>query len=178
MTRMGFLVLLAVALPVAAAPAQLVTFNRDIASIVFAHCAPCHHPGGIGPFPLLSYQDVYKHASQIGQVTQRRYMPPWPPEPGYGDFRDDRRLTDEQIQLIAAWIKQGEAEGAALYEGRSSKRVPSSAHSTWQTSALPRRACAGSASGKRRRSRQPSTRSAPDARIGASRRPRSAGGSA
>ena len=94
----------------AAAP---VTFDKDIAPIVFEHCAPCHRVGGIGPFPLLSYSDVRKHASQIGAVTARRYMPPWPPQPGYGEFADDRRLSDEQMRTIADWIKQGEAEGDA-----------------------------------------------------------------
>jgi len=98
------------AAPVAFHP---VTFNKDIAPIVFEHCAPCHHPGGIGPFSLIAYQDARKHASQIGAVTARRYMPPWPPESGFGDFADNRRLSDEQIRLIADWIKQGEQEGAA-----------------------------------------------------------------
>lgn len=92
----------------AAAP---VTFNKDVAPIVFAHCASCHHQGGIGPFPLLTYQDVRKHAAQIAAVTGRHYMPPWPPEPGYGDFADNRRLSDEQIRLFAQWISDGKQEG-------------------------------------------------------------------
>lgn len=108
LTKLAYLFLLALPLP--SAP---VTFNKDIAPLVFSHCAPCHHQGGIGPFPLLTYQDVRTHASQIAAVTERRYMPPWPPEPGYGDFADDRRLSDEQIRLIAAWVKQGESEGDA-----------------------------------------------------------------
>jgi tetratricopeptide (TPR) repeat protein len=62
---------------------------------------------------LATYQDVRKHAAQIGAVTKRRYMPPWPPEHGYGDFADDRSLTDGQIRLIADWIAQGEVEGKA-----------------------------------------------------------------
>lgn len=102
-----WLVLLALSL--SAAP---VTFNKAIAPIVFEHCSPCHRPGGVGPFPLLTYEDAHKHASQIGAVTQSRYMPPWPPEPGYGEFVGNRRLSDEQIRLIAAWIKQGEVEGS------------------------------------------------------------------
>ena len=102
---------IALFLAAGALSAAQVTFNKDIAPIVFQHCAPCHHPGGVGPFPLLNYQDVHKHASQIGMVTERRYMPPWPPEPGHGDFEDNRRLSDEQIRMIAAWVKQGEAEG-------------------------------------------------------------------
>ncbi len=97
------------ALPLAAAP---VTFNKDIAPLVFAHCATCHHQGGIGPFPLLSYRDARKHASQIVAVTESRYMPPWPPQPGYGDFADERHLTDAQIRLIAEWVREGEREGS------------------------------------------------------------------
>ncbi len=87
------------------------TFARDIAPIVYQNCAGCHHSGGAGPFPLVTYEDARKHARQIALVTQRRYMPPWPPERGYGDFEDERRLTDEQIRLIAAWAKAGAPEG-------------------------------------------------------------------
>jgi Flp pilus assembly protein TadD/mono/diheme cytochrome c family protein len=88
-----------------------VTFNKDIAPLVFAQCSPCHRPGEYGPFPLLSYQDVRKHASQIAVVTAKRLMPPWPPEPNHGEFSGDRHLTDAQIRLIADWVKQGTPEG-------------------------------------------------------------------
>ncbi len=97
-----------VALPLLAEP---VTFNKDIAPIVFHSCAPCHRPGDAAPFPLLTYEDVKRHAAQIVQVTRRRYMPPWPPEPGYGDFEGARRLTEDQIQRFARWMEQGAQEG-------------------------------------------------------------------
>ena len=87
------------------------TFAHDIAPIIYQHCSACHHPGEIGPFPLLTYSDVKKHAHQIVAVTGRRYMPPWLPEPGYGDFQGERRLTDKQIQLIADWVRAGSPEG-------------------------------------------------------------------
>ena len=87
------------------------TFAHDIAPIVFKSCAPCHRPGEAGPFALLTYVDVKKHARQIVAVTARRYMPPWLPEEGYGEFAGERRLTDGQIHLIAAWVKAGEPEG-------------------------------------------------------------------
>src|SRR5947207_15607451 len=61
--------------------AQQVTFNRDIAPIVFQYCAPCHRPGEAGPFPLLTYSDAKAHARQIAAVTATRFMPPWLPEP-------------------------------------------------------------------------------------------------
>ena len=106
--------LLLLAVPTLASPAAASgtpTFNRDIAPLVYQHCAACHHPGGIGPFPLISYADVRKHASQIAAVTTRRYMPPWPPEAGYGDFAGTRRLADAQIRLISDWVKAGQPEG-------------------------------------------------------------------
>lgn len=89
------------------------TFNKDIAPIIFNNCAVCHHPGGAGPFSLLSYKDVGKRAKQIAAVTESRYMPPWLPEPGHGEFADERRLNDEQIKLIRRWAEQGAAEGVA-----------------------------------------------------------------
>jgi Flp pilus assembly protein TadD len=89
-----------------------VTFNKHIAPIVFAHCASCHRPGESAPFSLLTYQDVSKRAKQMVEVTQRRYMPPWLPEPGYGDFVGERRLDPEQIALLAQWAAQGALEGA------------------------------------------------------------------
>jgi Flp pilus assembly protein TadD len=90
-----------------------VTFNKDIAPIVYTRCAPCHRPGEPAPFSLLSYQDVRKHASQIAAVTGKRIMPPWPPEADHGDFVGDRHLSDAQIKLIADWVKQGAPEGPA-----------------------------------------------------------------
>ncbi len=88
-----------------------ITFTKDIAPVVFAHCAPCHHVGGSAPFPLTTFEDVSKHATQIVAVTRRRYMPPWPPEPGFGDFAGDRSLTEDQIRLFAEWVARGKPRG-------------------------------------------------------------------
>ncbi|HEY7509297.1 MAG TPA: tetratricopeptide repeat protein [Vicinamibacteria bacterium] len=90
-----------------------VTFNAHVAPIILEHCAPCHRPGEAGPFSLLDYADVRRRAEQIARVTARRYMPPWPPEPGHGEFAGERRLTDRQIALIQRWAGEGTPEGAA-----------------------------------------------------------------
>jgi hypothetical protein len=90
-----------------------VTFNKDVAPILYANCSSCHRPGEIAPFPLLSYQDAAKRARLIATVTARRYMPPWKPEPGFGDFADVHRLTDEQIAQIQDWANNGAPEGNA-----------------------------------------------------------------
>ncbi|HEX8872008.1 MAG TPA: tetratricopeptide repeat protein [Candidatus Acidoferrum sp.] len=92
---------------------RTVTFNRDVAPMLFHSCASCHHPGEAGPFPLLTYGDAKSHARQIARVTRARIMPPWLPEPGEFKFADELRLSDQQIQLIEEWVKDGAVEGAA-----------------------------------------------------------------
>lgn len=106
MKRLLFLV----ALP---ALAQSPTFVHDIAPIVYQKCATCHRPGESGPFSLITYADVKKHARQIADVTRRRFMPPWLPEPGYGDFQGDLRLSDAQIKTFSDWAAAGAPEGPA-----------------------------------------------------------------
>src|SRR6478752_8122904 len=101
--------LAALATAAAAAP----TFNKDIAPILYENCATCHRPGEVAPFSLLTYQDAAKRASLIATVTQKRYMPPWKPEPGYGNFDHVRKLTDEQITQIEEWAQGGAPEGDA-----------------------------------------------------------------
>lgn len=93
------------------AHAGAITFNEDVAPIVFARCAPCHRPGAAGPFPLLTYDDVKSRAKLIAEVTAARVMPPWPPESGHGEFVGERRLTDAEIATIQQWVRNGAPEG-------------------------------------------------------------------
>jgi len=94
-----------------AAPTGPVTFARDVAPILFQRCSPCHRPGQAGPFPLLTYEDARKRAGQIAAVTAERIMPPWPPDPGYGRFAGERRLSAEAIALLGLWAEAGAPMG-------------------------------------------------------------------
>jgi len=94
-----------------ARPTNTVTFTKDIAPIVFNHCATCHRPGQSAPFPLLNYADVKKHARQIVEVTGRRYMPPWLPQPGLVEYADARVLSVDELGLLGQWVDEGAAEG-------------------------------------------------------------------
>ena len=38
-------------------------------------------------------------------------MPPWGAVKGFGEFKDDQGLTQEQIELIADWVEGGAPEG-------------------------------------------------------------------
>ena len=87
------------------------TFTEHIAPIVFNSCTSCHRPGEAAPFALMSYQDVKKRGALIAAVTKSRFMPPWHAAPGYGDFIDVHRLTDQQIVTIQQWVDAGMPEG-------------------------------------------------------------------
>ncbi len=88
-----------------------VTFNNQIVRIFQENCQVCHHPGDIGPFSMMTYRDVSPYARSIKQETQARRMPPWKPVQGYGEFIGERRLTQQQIDLIAQWVDSGAPEG-------------------------------------------------------------------
>src|ERR1700722_132925 len=97
----------------ASSVAAQVTFNHDIAPIMFRSCSVCHRPEEAAPFSLLTYSDAKKHARQIVEVTRSHAMPPWLPEPQELKFSDELRLTDAEINLIQRWVEQGAIEGAA-----------------------------------------------------------------
>jgi mono/diheme cytochrome c family protein len=94
-----------------AVPADPVTFSAHIAPIVFENCTGCHHPGEAVPFTLMNYDEVKQRGRTIAAVTERRYMPPWHGASEMGHFRDERRLTDEQIKLIRTWVDNGMPAG-------------------------------------------------------------------
>ena len=108
--------------------AGAVTFTETIAPILYDNCVTCHRPGEAAPFSLISYEDAAKRGTLIAKVTQSRYMPPWHAEPGFGDFADERRLTDAQIATIAEWVSRAcraatprDAEAAGVH-GRLAAR--------------------------------------------------------
>lgn len=85
-------------------------FAGDIAPILFRHCVECHREGGAGPFPLTTYDEVRRHATQLVNVTKSGFMPPWKPVEG-GPFEDERRLTAGERDLIRQWVEGGSVLG-------------------------------------------------------------------
>lgn len=87
--------------------AQAPTWNNGIGQLIYNNCSNCHHDGGIGPFQLMSYDDAVSYASSIKTHTVDRHMPPWKADPSYTHFIGERRLTDEQVNSISAWVDAG-----------------------------------------------------------------------
>lgn len=92
------------------------TWSNSIGAIVYQNCTPCHRPSQSGSFNLLSYSDAVKRAKLIKFVTGNRYMPPWPADPGYSHFINERVLSDEQIGLIKTWVDSGTPRGDSVVE--------------------------------------------------------------
>src|SRR5579859_2911941 len=102
--------LLAGAMPLFAGSAK--TFSGDVRPILEKRCAGCHQSGEIGPMPLTSYQQARPWASAIREAVLSRKMPPWDAAPGAGHaFRNDRSLSQQEIETIAAWADGGAVEG-------------------------------------------------------------------
>ena len=88
-----------------------VTFSKDVAPIFFNKCAECHRPGEAAPMSLLSYKDARPWARSIKEKVATKQMPPWHADPHYGQFSNDRRLSQSQIDTISTWVDQGAKEG-------------------------------------------------------------------
>jgi mono/diheme cytochrome c family protein len=99
------------ALTPASTASSSVTFTRDVAPILYEHCAMCHTPNDLAPFSVLTYKDVRPWVRSIREKVITREMPPWHADPRYGHFKNDSRLTKKDIDTIVAWTDQGAKEG-------------------------------------------------------------------
>jgi hypothetical protein len=90
-----------------------VTFTEHIAPLLYNNCTICHRPSGGAHFSLITLEDAKKYASGMAFVTRERMMPPWPADPAYTHFKDEKVLSDYQIRLFEKWIKDGREAGPA-----------------------------------------------------------------
>ena len=104
------LVVLALAAPARAA-SSTPTFTKDVAPIIFNSCVSCHRTGEVAPMSLMTYQDVRPWAKSIRLKVANREMPPWGADRRFGVWKDDRSLTDEQIDTITKWVDAGAPKG-------------------------------------------------------------------
>ena len=88
-----------------------ITYSEHIAPILQKNCQTCHRHGEVAPFTLIDYSDAKAWATEIAEYTQARLMPPWKPAPGYGHFKNERRLTDTEIEMITHWVDAGAPSG-------------------------------------------------------------------
>lgn len=87
--------------------APTVTFTKDVAPLLWQHCYECHRSGEIGPFDISDYDDLQGWGEMLVEVMEQKRMPPWHADPKHGSFRNERRLPDDVIPTVRAWIDQG-----------------------------------------------------------------------
>ena len=87
------------------------TYNRDIAPILYRSCSECHRPNQVAPMPLLSYQEARPWARAIKTKVASREMPPWFADRRYGKFKNDKSLSQRDIDTIVAWVDAGAPQG-------------------------------------------------------------------
>jgi hypothetical protein len=92
---------------------QEVRFTKDVAPIFYNKCVTCHRPGDIAPMSLIDYTSARPWARAIREAVITRKMPPWFADPHYGEFANDSRLTQQEIDTIARWVDGGAQEGDA-----------------------------------------------------------------
>lgn len=90
---------------------QTPTWSDNIACIVYTHCTGCHNPNGIAPSSYLEYQDVLPYRFGIKTAVNNKIMPPYPPDLNYQRYAHEKYLTQQEIDLINAWVDNGAPEG-------------------------------------------------------------------
>ena len=93
------------------AASAAVTFHKNVAPILQARCQGCHRPGEAAPMPLLTYKEARPWAKAIKTAVVTRKMPPWHAAPEVGQFKNDRRLTQAEIDTLTQWADAGAPEG-------------------------------------------------------------------
>jgi hypothetical protein len=108
-----------------------ITWSKEISRLVYKRCATCHREGG-SSFSLMTYDEARPWAKAIKEEVLERRMPPWEAIKGFGEFRDDRGLSQEELETISNWVEGGAPEGDPKYLPPLPKLV------NWQDPAAPK----------------------------------------
>lgn len=100
-----------------------ISYVKDVAPILEKKCVACHLEGGIGPFPMTSYDMVKGFAPMIREVLRTDRMPPWNVDPHVGKWADDKSLSAAEIKTVVHWVEQGAPRGAGADPLAAKRRV-------------------------------------------------------
>lgn len=109
--RIGFVVAAVFAWTPWAQAQTAPTFARDVAPIFYSKCVECHRPTMFAPMSLMTFDEARPWARSIKQRVAARTMPPWGADPAHGVFKNDPRLSEQEIATIVAWVDAGAPKG-------------------------------------------------------------------
>jgi len=105
--------------------------TRAALAILATRCGECHRAGGIGPMDLTDPATIRAWADDIAAFTAARSMPPWKPVPGWGEFQNERRMPDAEVEALVAWVRAGGAATVAA-PARAPSLPAEPAAATWR----------------------------------------------
>jgi hypothetical protein len=108
---MRTLLVLAAAIGFACSDRGTPTWHRDVQPVVSQSCGGCHVEGGIAPFALTTYREIYARRDLVRTQVESRQMPPWPPAPGCAEYEHDPSLSADDRATLMAWVDHGAPEG-------------------------------------------------------------------
>jgi hypothetical protein len=88
-----------------------VTYAKDVAPILYKNCVSCHRPTMFAPMSLMTFEETRPWARAIKQRVVKREMPPWTADAPHGVFKNDPRLSQQDVDTIAAWVDAGAPRG-------------------------------------------------------------------
>jgi len=97
---------------------EAIDYAQHISHLLASRCVSCHRSGDIGPMDLSSYDDAAAWADMILEVTENKTMPPWHATDEHAQFRNDRRLSQKELDLIEQWVAQGKRRGDPSLEAK------------------------------------------------------------
>src|SRR5271163_3259700 len=91
-----------------------ITWSKEVSRLVYKRCSSCHREGG-SAFAIITYEQARPWAKAIKEEALERRMPPWQAVKGFGDFKNDRGLTEEELEILSDWVEGGAPEGEPKY---------------------------------------------------------------
>lgn len=101
-----------------------ITFAQEVSRIFNKRCVSCHREGGKAPMSLMTYEEARPWAKAIKEEVLERRMPPWGAVKGFGSFRNEQALSQEEISTLSDWVEGGAPEGDPKYLPAQPHRDP------------------------------------------------------
>jgi hypothetical protein len=88
-----------------------VTFYKDVLPVLRENCQRCHRPGEVAPASFLTYETTRPWAQAIKAAVLTKKMPPWFADPRFGQFSNDRSLSEGDVRTLVSWVNAGSPKG-------------------------------------------------------------------
>lgn len=91
---------------------QQITWSQDVACIIYSHCTRCHNnTESLAAIPLTNYYEAWSQRNAILYYVDNKLMPPYQPTLLEKNYIHEKRLSQEEIDIVVRWVEQGAPEG-------------------------------------------------------------------